>query len=171
MSVIVNAVYEDRPKFLDIWMEMIQQERDSGSHIHATTKNLLNYARYFDAYTRGQMFGGCLFWMPQPWEPPQAVIMFGEDFKTEDWDTDRPSCATLWGGYVRPEFRRQNIGREMMYAICPELLKLGFHNIETRVRVENKGGHREALALGLEFESHLYVGDLTKIVKTGLCLD
>ena len=146
-------------------MEMMKQEREAGSHIHATTKNLLHYTGYFDGYTMGHMFGGCLFWMPQPWEPPQAVIMFGEDTGTERWDTDRLSCATLWGGYVRPEFRRKNIGKEMMYAMCPELLKLGFKHLETRVRVENKGGHREALALGLEFESHLYVGDLREIVK------
>ena len=166
MSVIVNAVYEDRPKFMDIWMEMMKQEREAGSYIHDTTKNLLNYTGYFDTYTMGQLFGTCLLWMEQPWESPQAVIMAGEDFKTEAWDTDRRSSATLWGGYVRPEFRRKNIGKEMMYAICPELLKLGFSHVETRVRVDNKGGHREALDLGLEFESHLYVGDLGEIVKT-----
>jgi len=165
VSVLVNAVYEDRPKFLDIWMEFMREELKAGSHIHATTKNLINYANYFDAYTNGQMFGACLFWMEQPWDTPQAVVMAGEDFKTEGWDTDRPSQATLWGAYVRPEFRGRNIGKEVKCNVYLELLKLGFSHVETRVRVNNKVGHRTALTLGLELESHLYVGDLKEIVK------
>ena len=164
MSVIVNAVYEDRPKFLDIWMEFLKEQREAGSYIHDTTKNLLNYTGYFDAYTMGQMFGTCLFWMEQPWDAPQAVIMAGQDYKVSSWDTDRPSCAIVWGEYVRPEFRRKNIALELMKTICPELLKLGFHHVESRVRLGNKGGEKIALSVG-EVESHLYVGDLKEIVK------
>ena len=49
--------------------------------------------------------------------------------------------------------------------MCAELLKLGLNHNETTVRLGNKGGVREALAIGLEAESQLYVGDLRKIVK------
>ena len=165
MSVIIKANYEDRPKFLEIWMEFMKEERKGGSYIHTTTKNLLNYVGYFDAYTMGQMFGACLFWMPQPGDTPKGVIMVGEGIKIGEWDTDRPECAILWGVYVYPEFRGSNIGLELEQAACPEALKLGFHHVETTVRLANKGGERVALAFGTKAESELHVADLRERMK------
>ena len=164
-GVFVQATYEDRPAFLSLWMEFMEEERKDGSPIHATTRNLLNYAGYFDAYMMGQNKGLCMFWKPQLLDPPVAVVLCGEEFKLGEWDTDRPNCAILWGVYVRPEFRGRNIGLGLELAGLPVGLKLGFHYIETMVRTTNKYGEINALAFGTEAVSQLHVADVREVAK------
>ncbi len=144
----------------------MEEERKDGSHVHATTRNLLNFADYFDSYTQGRLFGFCMFWI-QAGEP-QAVMLIGEHTSHafgKDWDTDREKCAIVWGVYVRPEHRGKNIGLELERTGCPVILKLGFSHVETMVRAKNNHAEKMALDLGTHIEAHMHVGSIQEIQR------
>ena len=91
--------------------------------------------------------------------------MIGEEFKVGEWDTDRPNCAILWGVYVYPEFRGSRIGLELERAAGSESLKLGFHHIETTIRLANKVALGGSERFGTKAESELHVADLRERMK------
>ena len=163
--MIYQATYQDRPHFLRLWAEHRKEQRDLGDSLHATTRNLLNFAGYFDSYTMGQMFGFCLLWTPDGEETPQGIIMFGEETKIGEWDTDRPKCAILWGVYVCPEYRGQGMGLKLELAALPVGIKMGFRYIETMVLTINKHGEKVALDFGTTAESERHVADGWEIAK------
>lgn len=66
--------------------------------------------------------------------------MGGGDFFDSVWDTDYAKLATLWGVYVREEYRGSRIGLKMEQFGEAALAQHGFDVVGTMVRAGNEMG-------------------------------
>ena len=132
------ATKEDRTHFIDLWSAYLLEQREGGASLLPNDRNLLTFRNYFDAYATGQLPGVTVFW--EEAGLPVGVVLAGGDFSESIWDTDYARLATVWGVYVRPEYRGKRIGLQMEQFGEPVLVQHGFTAAKSSVRVSNPLG-------------------------------
>ena len=142
------ATAADRPHFLRLWRAFLTEQRELGSHIHATENNVQRNCQVFDAYCGGGLAGFTLLWIPPGDAQPEGLIMAGETPAPMVLDTDLGRSGLLWGVYVSPEYRGLGIGLSLEFAALPLGIDYGFDTVETSVRTTNTHGERMASGFG-----------------------
>ncbi|MCP4113841.1 MAG: hypothetical protein GY737_00270 [Desulfobacteraceae bacterium] len=112
-----------------------------GGDLLPTDNNVKNFRHLFDGYTTGELDGVCVFWTPAGEEHPAVVTMGGEGFRGgTKWDKKCDTIATMWGVYVRPQYRGHSLGFGAQSVGRKTLLEQGFTHCKTEVMTTNEGG-------------------------------
>jgi GNAT superfamily N-acetyltransferase len=146
--VIREATLKDRPEFLRLYNEYLLEERKNGSHLPANLHNLNFFRRYFDAYVLGSLFGACLLWFPEGEEIPRGLALVGEQFDPPGWESDLGRSCFIWGLYVEPPYRGQEVGLQLGQFGIKRGIEMGFKTVETSVRTANNHGENAVLKFG-----------------------
>jgi GNAT superfamily N-acetyltransferase len=137
------AQKEDRPDFLRLWMEFLEEGAAQGSHLLADDHNLGLFRQYFDAYVSGERRGVAAFWRLEVDAANEAVVLAGEQFGVSNWHLDTPEFATLWGIYVAQDHRGEKRGLELEKFGIKYLRRMGFRGAHTSVRTNNPHGQSD----------------------------
>ena len=142
------ATLEDRPHFLRLWSQYLQDQEKAGSRVLGNLNNLYQFLSYFEGYATGSQLGGTLLCQPSDAEEPVAVVMGGET-GPEEFETDLGKTAMMWGIYVDPKFRGRGIGLKMIAESHKFLLEWGFDSVNTYTRTDNTDALKVAAEAGL----------------------
>jgi len=129
---IRTATLADRPAFLSLWKDFLIEHAKQGGHIEVCDENVLAFLGLFESYIAGGLFGATLI----AWEGDEAVgLMMGGESPPGGLyiQTTRGRMYNIWGGYVRPEYRRKGISWAML-DLCPAIArKLGFDTMTSLI--------------------------------------
>jgi ribosomal protein S18 acetylase RimI-like enzyme len=144
--MIRSATLQERPAFMRLWAEHLEEQEKDGSHLLATRGNLYRFLDYFESYIGGSLFGLCV--VCEVDDDLVGVVLAGEFATPDNWETSLGKLGTLWGVYVIPPFRGRGIGVKL-FARAKEMgVEMGFDTIETYIRVNNPQGKAVAAAAG-----------------------
>jgi GNAT superfamily N-acetyltransferase len=94
---------------MTLWREFQQEEYDLGGDIIPNDYNALQAHALFHYYVTGDLRGGVFL------HEDKAVVMAGETPPQQfGFQTRYPHYATVWGLYVRPEYRRQGLSHRLL---------------------------------------------------------
>lgn len=99
----------DRKLFMELWREFQKEEYELGGDILPTQFNAMQALSLFMHYVRHDYRGGVYF------AEDVGVTMVGETPSGGfSFETRYPGYATVWGIYIRPEYRKKGISHGLL---------------------------------------------------------
>lgn len=126
----------------DLWVELARAQRAFGSHLHAES----NRATIREAIVRHIISGGLLVARDET-ETIVGFVMFGPESEQYEQDVSRGIVQNI---VVRPEYRNEGIGTELLSTAESELREVDFETVSLSVLADNEAARRFYARQGYE---------------------
>jgi ribosomal protein S18 acetylase RimI-like enzyme len=125
----------------DLWVELARAQRAFGSHLHAES----NRATIREAVVRHIISGGLL--VARDEDAIIGFVMFGPETERYEQDVSRGIVRNI---VVRPKYRNEGIGAELLSAAESELRDADFEVVSLSVLSDNEAARRFYARQGYE---------------------
>ena len=158
-----NAQLQDRPDFIKLFTEYLEELKMYGSELEPDRETLSSARGLFDSYTEGDLPGVCVLFDP-PGEGIQGFMLVGASGGIPMFPKRKfGKLATVWAIHLQPKWRQKRISESIWLNVGKKLLALGFDNIIGDVLVDNKACQMASVGLGWKPHSINYIRDLKEL--------
>jgi ribosomal protein S18 acetylase RimI-like enzyme len=117
----------------DLWVDLAREQRAFGSHLHAER----NRATIREAVVRHIIAGGLL--VARDGEEIVGFVMFGPESERYEQDVSRGVVRNI---VVRPDYRNEGIGAELLAAAESSLREADFDVVSLSALADNEAARR-----------------------------
>lgn len=125
---VVPADTDDADDLADLWVELAEEQRDHGSHLHAEA----NREGIRDAMVRHAVVGGLL--IARRDDEVVGFVMFEPEGGVYEQDCQRGLVRNL---YVVPEYRGEGVGSALLAAAEETLVEQGVEAVALEAMADN----------------------------------
>ena len=142
-QTVRRATPNDATLFQELWKEYLEDQAEKGGDIVPDPRSLRTFVQLFHKYTEGDLSGLVLLGARG-----NAVLMWGDPVIELTLRFGR--VAQGWGTYVRPEFRRKGISKQLRDLAVPALREAGFDAVLGTGLIGNEEGLINGVGYGFE---------------------
>lgn len=140
------ASLRDLPLWAPLWAEYVTEYYEKGGTVPPSRANLDTFVSLYRSYVEGSLFGFPL--LAEVGDSPAGVLLFGESPYGLGLETTRGRTGTLWGTFVKPEYRRRGISHMMQDFGFERARELGFAHCISYVRQGEPAAEANAFQWG-----------------------
>ena len=149
-----TAIEDDEELFLELWEELIADQKRLGSDLLLTQRTMDFFAHMFRSYVQGIIEGVVVFGAFD-----NAVLMWGKAGELP-WDSSFGKWANGWGTYVRPEYQKQGWSKKIREEGKRHLKLMGFEALLGGPLNKNNIARESCLKFGGRLHQEIFLFDL-----------